>query len=126
MRTAQTIEANNADRTPQETPPKKDRNRNPNWRDNLIAPWKRGQSGNPGGRPKNDLAQEIAQAIFTENPEVIYQAYAAALQGGNAYAFQVIADRAFGKMKETKVLEGAEGGPIQQSIEVRFIEADAK
>jgi hypothetical protein len=64
--------------------------------------WKPGQSGNPAGRPKNDIASEIARAIFSQNSELIYQAFGRALQGGNAYAFQVLADRGFGKLKESR------------------------
>lgn len=68
-----------------------------------IAAWrfKPGQSGNPGGKPKHDVAKEIAQAIFLNNAEMIYKAYSKMLGRGNAYAFQVLADRAFGKLKET-------------------------
>jgi hypothetical protein len=66
-----------------------------------LKPWKPGcPSPNPGGRPKNDLAKEIAQAIFENDAAAIYQAYAKALRNGNAYAFTVLADRAFGKLKE--------------------------
>ena len=67
-----------------------------------LKPWKPGQSGNPGGRPKNDVASEIAKAIFSQNPEMIYRAFLKALEKGNVYAFQVLADRAYGKVKETR------------------------
>lgn len=63
--------------------------------------WKPGQSGNPGGRPKNDLAREIAQGVFEEEPELIRQAFRKALQKGNAYVFKELGDRAYGKVKET-------------------------
>jgi hypothetical protein len=36
-----------------------------------LKPWKPGQSGNPGGRPKRDLAAEIARSIFERDPEAI-------------------------------------------------------
>lgn len=65
-----------------------------------LHAWKPGQSGNPGGRPKNDFAKEIAQAIFEKNPEALYRAYAKAMLKGNPYAFQVLADRAFGKISD--------------------------
>lgn len=122
MRTASGIEANKADKTaPKAAPRGKRTNPNPNWRKNLVAPWKPGQSGNPGGRPKNDVAQQIAMAVFTQNPDLIYRAFAAALKKGNAYAFQVLSDRAFGKVKDRTELTGAEGGPIEQEITVRFV-----
>lgn len=41
--------------------------------------FKPGQSGNPGGRPKNDAAKEIAQAIFENHPDEIYKAFRKAL-----------------------------------------------
>ena len=63
--------------------------------------WQKGKSANPGGVPKHDIAKEIAQAIFLNNPEMIYKAYSKMLRKGNAYAFQVLSDRAFGKLKET-------------------------
>ena len=67
-----------------------------------LKPWKPGQSGNPGGRPKNDVASEIAKAVFSQNPEMIYQAFLKALKKGNVCAFKVLADRAYGKVKETR------------------------
>jgi hypothetical protein len=63
--------------------------------------WQPGKSANPGGRPKHDLAKEIAEAVFLNNPEMIYRAYCKVLRKGSAYAFQVLADRAFGKLKES-------------------------
>jgi hypothetical protein len=63
--------------------------------------WQPGKSANPGGVPKHDVAKEIAKAIFLNNPEMIYKAYSKMLRRGNAYAFQVLADRAFGKLKES-------------------------
>jgi Family of unknown function (DUF5681) len=71
-------------------------------RNENLKPWKPGQSGNPGGRPKNDVASEIAKAVFSQNPEMIYQAFLKALKKGNVYAFKVLADRAYGKAKETR------------------------
>jgi len=47
------------------------------------------------------LAAEIARAIFENNPQMIYAAYTKMLRKGNAYAFQVLSDRAFGKLKES-------------------------
>jgi len=65
-----------------------------------------GVSGNPGGRPAHDVASEIAQALFTNNPELIYQAFLKVLKKGSPYAFaEVLADRAFGRLKETHAIE---------------------
>jgi hypothetical protein len=65
-----------------------------------LKSWPKGVRGNPGGRPKRDLASEIAQAVFENNPEVIYQGMLCRLKKGNPRAFAVLADRAYGKVKE--------------------------
>ena len=63
--------------------------------------WKPGKSANPGGVPKHDVAAELARAIFENNPQVIYKAFLKAIARGNAYAFATLADRGYGKLKET-------------------------
>lgn len=85
-----------------------------------LRPFRPGQSGNPGGRPKNDVAQEIAQAIFSNNPELIYQAFSKTLGKGNAYAFQVLSDRAFGKLKETKEVTHRHGDIPDGDLQARI------
>jgi hypothetical protein len=72
-----------------------------------IAPWRwqKGVSPNPGGRPKHDIAKEIAVAVFENNREALYVAYTKAALKGNAYAFKELADRAFGKLKERHEIE---------------------
>lgn len=64
-----------------------------------------GKLGNPGGRPKVDLAAEVARALFENDAEAIYAAFQKALRKGSPYAFQVLSDRAFGKLKETRAIE---------------------
>jgi hypothetical protein len=81
-----------------------------NKQDENLRPtkWVKGQSGNPRGNPAggpSDLARQIARAIFENNQEKIYQQFGKALLKGNAYAFQVLADRAYGKLKETHAVE---------------------
>ena len=39
-----------------------------------------GISGNPGGRPTHDVASEIAQALFTNNPDVILRSVFAGVE----------------------------------------------
>ena len=55
----------------------------------------------PAARPKVDLAAEVARALFENDAEAIYAAFQKVLRKGSPYAFQVLSDRAFGKMKET-------------------------
>jgi hypothetical protein len=44
--------------------------------------------------------QEIAQRVFEKNPEAIYDAMLNAVKKGNPETFAVLADRAFGKVRE--------------------------
>jgi hypothetical protein len=64
-----------------------------------------GISGNPGGRPKVDVASELARAVIEENFEAIKAAFTKVLKKGSPYAFQVLSDRAYGKLKETHAIE---------------------
>jgi hypothetical protein len=86
-----------------------------------LRPWKPGQSGNPGGRPKHDLAAEIARAIFEQDSEAINRAFAAELKKGNAKVFTALADRAYGKPRQQIEQVGEDGGPIQSSVVVQFV-----
>jgi len=81
--------------------------------------WKKGQSGNPGGRPKKDLASEVAQAIFEGNPEAIYKAMLKALKKGNPKVYSALADRAYGKL--TEKVENT--GPLKVEVLVRMVGA---
>jgi hypothetical protein len=80
-----------------------------------IEPYrfKPGQSGNPGGRPKRDYAAEIAQAVFEQNPDLIYKAMLKSLKRGSAGSFAVLAERGYGKTPQHVELSGQSGGPIQ-------------
>ncbi|MGA3080750.1 MAG: DUF5681 domain-containing protein [Terracidiphilus sp.] len=89
-------------------------------KDNL-KPWKPGQSGNPGGRPKRDLAAEIARAIFEQDSEAITRAFAAGLKKGDAKMFTALADRAYGKPRQQVEWTGEDGGPVQTSVVVHFV-----
>lgn len=62
--------------------------------------WQPGQSGNPAGRPK-DVAREIARKVFINNDEAIYRGMAEKAAKGDAYAFKELAERAFGKLRES-------------------------
>jgi hypothetical protein len=64
-----------------------------------LRPWPKGISGDPAGRPKN-ISVEIARAVFENNREAVYRAMTRALCKGDARVFKVLADRAYGKVKE--------------------------
>jgi hypothetical protein len=57
------------------------------------------------GRPKCDISAEIARAIFENNAEAIYGAMARRLIKGDVRAFKILAERAYGKVKEHVELE---------------------
>jgi hypothetical protein len=90
-----------------------------------IAPykWKPGYCPNPGGKPKHDVAKEIAKAIFENNQELVYKAFVKALAKGNAYCYQTLADRAYGKLKERVEVEA---GPYREMSEAELRERIAK
>ena len=89
--------------------------------------WQPGQSGNPSGRPRRDLAQEVALAIFEENGPALYRAYLKAALKGNGYVFETLANRAFGKLKESIAVDV---NPLRdvsdQDLETRMAELEAK
>jgi hypothetical protein len=69
-----------------------------------------GERRNPGGRPKYDLASELAQAIFEENIQAIKAAYLKLLKRGSLGAFALLAERAYGKIAQP-IVGGGEGEP---------------
>lgn len=87
--------------------------------------WKKGQSGNPGGRPK-----EIAdlKSFCQEKSPVAMAKVASLVESADERialaASQTILDRAFGKPAQTTAHTGPTGeGPIEHKIEVRFVRA---
>jgi hypothetical protein len=43
--------------------------------------------------------------VFENNAEALYRAFCKTAMKGNAYAFKELADRAYGKLKESRVIE---------------------
>jgi len=81
--------------------------------------FKKGQSGNPSGRPKKDKASEIAVAAFEADPEAVIKAFKNRLKRGDSKAFVALAERGYGKLPQPVQVGGADGGPLV--IEIRDI-----
>jgi len=84
-----------------------------------------GESGNPGGRPKNDLAAEIARAAFEKDPLAVIEAMHEALREGNAKVFAALGDRGYGRVPQHISL-GGEGQPVEFNLRVEFVSPQAK
>ena len=112
MRTAESIEATRGDDSAKK-PTKNAVSGKARRLANLVAPWTSETAPRNGGRPKKDMAQIIARQIFENNPELLYKAYAKALAKGQAFAFQVLSDRAYGKLVQKQEVTGKDGGPLE-------------
>ncbi len=78
------------------------RGNHPNSRAQLKpVPYPKGVSGNPGGLPGTDVAARIVRNVFELNEKVIYEGMVKEVAAGKPYAFDVAANRAYGKVKET-------------------------
>ena len=106
-------------RTPKRTP-------NPSSLKNLRPAWQKGESGNPGGRPKNDQAAELARAVFENNPDAVYKAMLQAIKKGSPKVFSALADRGYGKVPQRVSLEGSQEAPVSFDVNIRFIDPDPK
>ncbi len=86
-------------------------------------PFKKGQSGNPGGRPKELKGiKELAQ----NNAELAIMALIRVAQHGKSESARVMAansilDRGFGKPVQSTEVSGVDGKPIVTAIEVSFV-----
>lgn len=83
----------------------------------IGRPFPKGVSGNPGGRPKNDFAQMIAQKAFEKDPEKVLAAFFKQLAKGNGKVFTALADRAYGRLPQPVEHSGADGGPLRVLVE---------
>jgi hypothetical protein len=76
-----------------------------------IAPWKwkPGQSGNSSGK-RNDLAQEIARAVFENNAEALYRAFCKTANEGQRLCLQRTGRSRLREAQRIRVIEHA---PLQ-------------
>src|SRR5215471_19264741 len=79
--------------------------------------FKPGQSGDPGGRPKIDVAAEIARRAFEKDPEAIAKAMHAKLRRGDAKVFTTCGERGYGKLPTPVSVEQNEPLEIRHKIE---------
>jgi hypothetical protein len=101
-----------------------------------LTPFKPGQSGNPGGRPKkapitdylrDQLEAPIPEAMKAKLPPIFIEVYGTDATFGQMVAFKIIAqaaegnmqaagmllDRTEGKVPQGVRLGGEDGGPVQ-------------
>lgn len=112
MRTAQFIEETKASHDKgseqQEKQPKKRRAEH-------LSKYKfqPGKSGNPGGRPKGDQFKQLAKHVIENMTPAEFEEAASGFRKqlfkGNAYAFNVLSDRGYGKLTEKVDLTVQEG-----------------
>jgi uncharacterized protein DUF5681 len=114
--------------TPKRTP-------NPKSLKNLRQPWKKGESGNPCGRPKRPLTDaynaQLAAVKKSDKQKRTYAELIAAAQikkalTGNTMAAKEIADRTEGKARQALDVEAALETPQEFHVDVHFVGPDGR
>lgn len=89
--------------------------------------FRKGQSGNPGGRPKRTGEElDLIRACKERTPEALDAIVSIMTDGENERnrlaAAQAIIERAWGKPVQQNEHSGANGGPIDMSWKIEFVE----
>jgi hypothetical protein len=112
--------------TPKRTP-------NPKSLKNLRRPWKKGESGNPSGRPKRPISEAYqAQLTRVKDGDPQKRTYAQLIAEsqikqaikGNTMAAKEIADRVEGKARQD--VEVTLETPLEFHVQVNFVDPDGK
>ena len=85
-----------------------------------------GVSGNPGGRPKVYVAAQLAREVFEGNFPEIKTAFSKLLRKCSPYAFQVLSDRAYGKLQEVHKSSTGLSRTCDEDLDKRIAELKAK
>jgi len=112
--------------TPKKTP-------NPRSLKNLRRPWKKGESGNPSGRPKRLLTDAYtAQLARVKDGDRQHRTYAQLIAeaqikqaiNGNTMAAKEIADRVEGKARQA--VEVTLETPLEFHVDVHFVSPNGR
>ena len=77
----------------------------------IGTPFKKGESGNPGGRSKSE--REVVEAARGHGVAVIDRMAQMFFEDGNLHAGEVLLDRAYGRAKQKVEISGEDGGPVR-------------
>ena len=82
-----------------------------------LRPWRPGQSGNPGGRPKKRVLDEILTELLEKDGAKEASAIALSVlrkaKDGDLRACQFIAERTQGRPPQALQISGEDGGPLE-------------